>query len=90
MKKLFYLLLCAIFTFGFGSTPDNLETPTNSLSTFKNNSSCQKAIIQVAGMTCSMCAQGIQKRLNQDIVNQGIETDFENKCENCMLFYFND
>ena len=72
MIKKIILILCllsATFLMGMGSAPeDNIE-----------NSSYSTVLLQVTGMTCSICVQSVEKKLKDNKTVQKVNVDFDNQ-----------
>ena len=78
MYNIIITLLMATVLVGFSSPPDQIE-PNPTYLTESNQSDCTKAIAQISGMTCSMCAQGIKIKLLEDPRISTIDINFEDK-----------
>ncbi|RAP32499.1 hypothetical protein DID76_00200 [Candidatus Marinamargulisbacteria bacterium SCGC AG-414-C22] len=68
--RLFLMILSTVLILGMGEKPDTISSTL-----IEHN----KVLIKVNGMTCSMCAQGIEKKLKEHDTVQSISVDFENK-----------
>ena len=73
--KYILLLLFACLSLGFDSA-HQLEKEYN---TAADLTDFKKIVIQDEGMTCAMCAQGIEKKLYETKAIKFIEVDFETK-----------
>ena len=68
--RLSFILFFTVFLFGMGDTPNSEELKSSKSSIVQ---------IRVDGMTCSMCAQSIEKKLKENNTVQSITVDFETK-----------
>ena len=73
MLNIIYKLLIVFFTFtfltGMGEKPDITQSISET----------SQVSLHVTGMTCSMCAQSIEKKLKENITVQDISVDFDNQ-----------
>ena len=80
MKPLFtiyFMILLSSFCYGMGNPPKDTTHETAYSALIPAIDEIDKIDVIVKGMTCAMCAQGIEKKLSENTAIKTIYVDFD-------------